>query len=99
MRIRIHSPDNLAHSTALIGAFRGKNAQLWELGQGQIFRDLPHFLGQDQAWSELQLVNFIQWSEFSKYLGLALKVELFDFSHQELLYKKISIFEATEKKS
>ena len=39
----------------------------------------------------------ILWSEFSKYLNRALKVQLFDFSQQELLYKKISAFESTEK--
>ena len=78
--------------------FRGKNTRLWELGQGQVLKGLTPFLGQDQAWSELQLVNFIQWSEFSKYPCRALKVELFYFSQQELLYKKICIFESTEKK-
>ena len=67
--------------------------------QGQVFKGLTPCLGQDQAWSELQLVKFIQWTEFSKHRGWALKVELFDFSQQELLYKKISILESTEKKS
>ena len=81
------------------GFFVAKTLNFESSVKVKFFRDSTHFLGQDQAWSELQLVNFIQWSEFSKYLGRALKVELFYFSQQELLYKKISIFESTEKKS
>ena len=52
----------------------------------------------DGANMKLQLVNFIQWSEFSKFLGRALKVfAVIYFSCQELLFKKISGFESTEK--
>ena len=79
--------------------FAAKTLDFESLVKVKFLRDWPLFLGKDQAWSELQLVNFIEWSEFSKYLGRALKVELFYFSQQELLYRKISIFETTEKKS
>ena len=37
-------------------------------------RDWLQFLDKDQAWSELQMVHFIHWSEFPKYLNRALKV-------------------------
>ena len=40
----------------------------------KILRDGPHLLDQGQAWNELQLFLFIQWSEFFKYLDQALKV-------------------------
>ena len=86
----------LAHSVystvSIYRLFGAKTLDFERSVKVQFWRDWPHFLGQDQAWSEPQLVNFIQWSEFSKYLARALKVELFDFSQQELIYKKISSF-------
>ena len=46
-----------------LSAFRSKHAKTLDfesLVKVKFKRDLPHFLGKDQAWSELQLVNFIQ---------------------------------------
>ena len=40
-------------------------------------RDWPHLLDQDQTWNKLQLVIFIQWSEFYKYCT---SIELSKFS-------------------
>ena len=40
----------------------------------KFLRDWPQFLDHIQAWSELQLIHFVQWSGFFKYLDQALKV-------------------------
>ena len=47
-------------------------------------RDWPHLLDQDQTWNKLQLVIFIQWSEFYKYLDRALKVWRFAVKSQNV---------------
>ena len=77
-----------------LSAFAAKKLDFESSIKVRSYRDWPHFLDQDQTWSDLQLVHFLQWSEYSKYLGRSFKVQLFDFSQQEMLYKKFCRFES-----
>ena len=59
-----------AHLTVLIyRLFAAKTSDFESSVKVMFSRDWPNFWGQDQAWREQQLVNFIHWSEVFKCLG------------------------------